>query len=212
MDAVFYIRAVYNAWETKQQGRPIYDDKVYCKYRAGGNTLLEMDVPSTNVHENRFHRQWAKFQAGHGADAQRATGTPLDQWPILTPSAIEELKGLKFYSIDQIAAASDQQLQVLGMGFLDMGPFTLRTRAKAYLDNARDSALPQAQAAEMAALKAEMAEKDAKHAQEMADLRALILANAPNGGVQKRKRRTKAEMLADTTPVETAESEENEGL
>jgi len=136
----------------------------------------------------------------------------LEQWPLLTPSAIEELKGLKFYSIDQIAAASDQQLQVLEMGFLDMGPFTLRTRAKAYLDSARNSALPQAQAAEMEALRKEMAEKDAKHVQEMADLKALILANAPNGGVQKRKRRTKAEILADAAPVQQAPQEPPEDI
>ena len=204
MRAVFYVRPCYNEWETKKQGRPIYDDIIYCKYGPAGSTQLEMDIRSNNSHEKRFFRQWALFQAGHGADAQRAAGTPLKQWPVLTPSAVEELAALKFYTIDQIAAASDTQLAPLGMGFLDMGPFTLRAKAQAYLGAAKDSALPQAQAAEINSLKQEMAARDEKHAKEMEDLRALIMANAP-----KRYRRGKKEMLAARAPTMSTPTEQS---
>ena len=61
-------------------------------------------------------------------------GVSLEEWQKtvpedLTKAQIEELRILKFQTVEQIAAASDQQLQRIGMG----GP-GLRERAKAYLN------------------------------------------------------------------------------
>lgn len=191
MRAVFYVRACYNEFRSKQEGHPIYEDVIYCKYGPAGSTLLEMDVRSTSHHEQRFHRQWAAFKAGKDAEQQKQVGTPVSEWPFLTPASVETLKALKFYTVENIASASDGQLQVMGMGVQDTGPISLRERARAYLQSAKDSALPQRQAEEIAQLRKEQEEKDAKHAAEMAELRALILQATQK---PRRGRRPKAEV------------------
>lgn len=197
MRAVFYVRACYNEFRSKTEGHPIYEDIIYCKYGPAGSTLLEMDVRSTSYHEQRFHRQWASFKAGQDAEQQKQVGTPVSQWPFLTPASVETLKALKFYTVENIASASDGQLQVMGMGVQDTGPIALRDRARAYLKAAQDSALPQRQAEELAQLRKEKEESDAKHAAELAELRALIMAAQQK---PKRGRRPKAVEPA-TQPV-----------
>lgn len=200
MRAVFYMRACKNEWLSEKEGRPVYEDRIYCRYGPAGSTLLEMDVRSTSEHERRFPRQWAAFQAGQDAEAQKHVGTPLKEWPLLTPSVVEELRDRKFYTVENIAGASDDQLAPLGMGFMDMGPFTLREKAKAYLQAARDSALPQKQAGEIAALKDEMARRDEEHKRELEELRALILASqAPK---KKRGEAAQAEPAAEEKTTE----------
>lgn len=206
MQAMFYWRPCFNEFKSKEAGRDIFDNIIYCKYGPAGSTILEMNVPSTNIHEARFHRQWAHFKATSDGDA-REIGTPLASWPLMNPAAVEELKALKFRTVEHIAAASDQQLQNLGMGFMNMGPMALRTRAQAFLQSASDTALPQKQAEELDALKKAMTEKDAKHEAEMAELRAMIVGQGKPADKPKRIRRTKAEIeAANAKPAPTRES------
>ena len=179
----FYKRAVRNNFKSKLEGRPIFEDKVYCEYYPAGDTTLKMDVPAHEAHKARFAKQWAYYERTQGGDS-REVGTPLSQWAILSPADVENLKGLKFNTVENIAAASDSTLQTLGMGIAGMAPHILRTRAQAYLGAAKDSALPQQQAEQIEKLKHEADERDEKHAKEMAELRALIQAQ---GGKKKGK-------------------------
>jgi len=78
------------------------------------------------------------------------------------------LKHFKFYTVEQVAQASDAQLNTLGMA-AGMSPLALRDKAKAYLSGAKDTALVQQQADELrkrddelAALKAQLAELASK--------------------------------------------------
>jgi hypothetical protein len=59
-----------------------------------------------------------------------------------------ELKHFKFYTVEQVAAASDQQLMAIGMT-AGMSPLALRDKAKAFLENAKDSSFAQKQAEEL---------------------------------------------------------------
>jgi hypothetical protein len=56
---------------------------------------------------------------------------------------VEELKYLKFMTVEQVAGASDAQISALGAGYV-----TLREKAKAFLDLAKDSALAERLAAD----------------------------------------------------------------
>lgn len=188
MIARFYIRAVKNNFKSKQENRPIFEDKIYCEYYPAGNTLLKMNVPSTSYHERRFMKQWMFFKSNQQGD-QREIGTPLSQWTILSPSDVENLKGLKFNTIDQVAGCSDLQLQSLGMGIAGMAPHVLRARAQAFLGAAQDTKLPQKQAEEIEILKKEMKERDEKHAKEMAEIKAMISAQKPEVKHQGKKTR-----------------------
>lgn len=175
----FYKRAVKNNFLSAKEGRPVFEDKIYCEYYPAGNTLLIMDVPAQEAHKQRFARQWAYYQTTQGGDS-REIGTPLSQWPLLSPADAENLRGMKFNTVENIAAASDQQIQTLGMGIAGMAPHVLRSRAQAFLAAAKDTAFPQQQAEEIEKLKKEMAERDAKHTAEMAEIKRLLEAR-PRG-------------------------------
>ena len=164
MIARFYKRAVRNNFESEKQGRNIFEDRIYCEYYPAGSTLLKMDVPAYDIHKQRFSKQWAYYQATQNEDTL-GSGTPLSQWAILSPADVENLRGFKFQTIENLAAMSDLQMQSLGMGIAGMAPHVLRARAQAYLGTATDTALPQKQAQDIEILK-----------KQVEDLTALLTA------------------------------------
>ena len=194
MVAKFYVRAIPNNWKSGEEGRPIFEDRVYCEYFAQGNRLSVMDVPATDFHKQRFPRQWQHFKNGLPGEV-RETGTPLAQWPLLTVSTIQELNALKFYTIDGIASASDEQLSILGMGFAGMGPHVLRTKAKAFLQAAKDSAFPQRQAQELEAVKAQIAAKDKQLEELTAMVKGLMEKPKQKGWPKGKPRKAKDQPL-----------------
>lgn len=193
----FYMRPLQNAFETEQQGRPIFADTLFVEIRIPGDNLTIIDRPANASDQARFPRHWAHFQNTQGKDDGNV-GTPLTQWPFLRPAQVEELRALKFYTVDQIAFASDQQLGNIGM-IAGVNPLSLRDRAKLYLETAKDSGLAMRQADELklreqeiADLKIKQEEADARHRQEMDELRTLI-TQATQRRRPGRPPRTKAE-------------------
>jgi ribosomal protein L29 len=92
-------------------------------------------------------------------------GTSLDQWAKDEPETlnrgwIEELQILKFQTVEQVASASDAQLQRIGMGGTG-----LRERAKAYLTKKNRSET----AEELDNTKKQLAELQAQMAALLAD-------------------------------------------
>ena len=173
MVARFYKKAVRNNFLSKKEGRPIFEDKIYIEYYPAGQRLLVMDVPAMDHHKQRFAHQWAYYQTTQTGDKSSA-GTPLSQWAILSPADVENLKGMKFETVDNIAGASDAVLQTLGMGLAGMAPHVLRARAQAYLTAAKDTAIPQQQAEDIEVLKKQLAEQ----AKQVADLTSMLQAKA----------------------------------
>ena len=200
----FIRRPVQQPYKTEKEGRPIFEDVDFIRIFTPGNNLNIIDTPVREEHKRRFPQQWAMFQNAHSADT-REVGTPLSAWPYLTGSQAEEFKALKFFTVEQVANASDLQIQSLGM-VGGASPNVIRDRAKAYLMAAAGTAVPQAQAAELAAAKEQLAEMQKQIA-------ALMAAQAGGAPVEKpkRKRRTKEEMAADAAPV-TPPVEADEGL
>lgn len=143
----FAMKPIPNTFRTQQEGRPIFEDQLWIEIRVPGNNLLTIERPANDSDQIRFPRQWAYFQQTHGKDGQNV-GTPLSQWPLLRPSQVEELRALKFYTVEQVAFASDEQLRGMGMG-PGMAPSAFRERAKLYLETARDSAVAAKQAEEI---------------------------------------------------------------
>lgn len=180
----FSTRAMQNTYLSAAQGRPIFEDQLWVEIRVPGNQLLTIETPALEEHKRRFPRQWAYFQQTHSTDGQNI-GTPLSQWPILRPSQIEELRALKFYTVENVAFASDEQIGRIGM-LAGMAPMSFRERAKLYLEGAKQHSLAatqqeeiKARDAEIAALKTSQAEAEARHAQEMEEIRSLIKAAQP---------------------------------
>lgn len=141
----FYSKAVHQPYESQKQGRPIYLDVDFIQIFTPGNQLNIIDTPARPEHKTRFPQQWAMYEQGKGTGMEM--GTPLNQWPQLSSAQAEELRGVKFYTVEQIANASDGQLQSIGMaGGMDV--HVLRARARAFLDAAAGNAPTEKLAAE----------------------------------------------------------------
>ena len=176
----FYKKSVKQDIASDEAGRPIFKEFDFVRIMIPGDNLTEIDTYAQESHKQRFPRQWAHYQ-NQVASHEDIVGTPLDQWPQITRSQAEELRGLKFHTVESIADCSDQQLQRIGM-VAGMSPHNFRLKAKAFLNLATDSAEVAHREAEMQALRQEndkiKAETDAKLAAMQEQMSALLAAVA----------------------------------
>ena len=142
----FYQRAVQNNFKSNLEGRPIMEMRDFILIEVPGNQTLSIDTFAQDEDKKRFPIEWARYQ-NEKVDGE-IEGTLLNDWPVLNAAVAAELKHFKFYTVEQIAGASDAQLNTIGMA-AGMSPFALRDKAKAFLSSAKDTALVQQQADEL---------------------------------------------------------------
>lgn len=172
----FYKREVKQEDESIAAGRPIFKEFDFVRIMVPGDALTEIDTYANESHKSRFPRQWAHYQNQVG-DHQDVIGTPLSQWTQITRSQAEELRGLKFPTVESIATCSDQQLQRIGMA-AGMNPHAFRDKAKAFLNLAEKVGDSNQREAELEKLRLEnaalKAESDAKLAKQQEQIDALM--------------------------------------
>lgn len=156
----FYSKELQNEFLTAKEGRPISYMADFVRIEIPGNQLSIIDTFVNNSHKAQFPTQWAlylneKADGNHNPD--NVQGTLLRDWPLLNAAQATELKHFKFYTVEQIANASDQQLMAIGMT-AGMSPLALRDKAKAFLENAKDSSFAQKQAEELKLREQEIAD------------------------------------------------------
>lgn len=161
--------AVELGFQSAQLGRKIYEKRVYVRIICPGavSTKNEIHREATDEDKQRFPRQWAAFNAGN-ATAQ--SGTPVEVWPLVDVAQVANLKAMGVFSVEQIAALSDTQIQPLAPH-----GFAMRDQARAWLKSAADGAVVTKQAKEMDDMR-----------REISDLRAQMRGDAPPP-VQKNK-------------------------
>ena len=194
----FYKRPVQQEQESIDAGRPIFKEFDFVHICVAGDTLTEIDTYAYASHKTRFPIQWANYMNRQGANDVEVVGTPVSEWPIVSKSQAEELRALKFHTVEAIAGASDQQLQRMGMA-AGMSPFAFRDKAKAFLNLATNAAETDKRESEISFLKEELAKKDQETAKIkaetdaklalMQDQRAAILAAV---GEKKTRKKTVA--------------------
>ena len=176
----FYKRSVKQEDESIAAGRPIFKEFDFVRICVPGDNLTEIDTYAQESHKARFPRQWAHYQ-NQVAGQEQIIGTPIEQWPLVSRSQADELKGIKFRTVEDVANCSDQQLQRIGM-IAGMSPHSFREKAKAFLNLATESAEVSAREQEIAQLKAEndriKAETDAKLSKMQEQMEALLAAVA----------------------------------
>lgn len=150
----FYVKPIQNIFASSKAGKPMYEDITYITINVPGLKDMQVDRPAYENDKRRFPLQWQHFENRTKGDA-REIGTPLSEWQQITRSQAEEFRALKFFTIESIANASDLNINSLGM-IGGMAPHVLREKAKAFLQSAKDSALPQHQAEELAKRDAEI--------------------------------------------------------
>ena len=146
LNVKFYQKAIQNNFKSNLEGRPIMEMRDFILIEVPGNQTLSIDTFAQDEDKKRFPIEWARYQ-NEKTDGD-IEGTLLNDWPVLNAATAAELKHFKFYTVEQIANASDAQLNTIGMA-AGMSPFALRDKAKAFLSSAKDTALVQQQADEL---------------------------------------------------------------
>ena len=176
----FYKRSVKQEDESIAAGRPIFKEFDFVRICVPGDNLTEIDTYANESHKQRFPRQWAHYQ-NQVAGQEQIIGTPLEQWPLVSRSQADELRGIKFRTVEDVANCSDQQLQRIGM-IAGMSPHSFREKAKAFLNLASESAEVSQREAELQALRQEndkiKAETEAKLSKMQEQMEALLAAVA----------------------------------
>ena len=188
----FESRPVKNDFLSEKEGRPIFEDRDFIIISVPGDNTLTSIAEVRDDHKARFPLHWAHYQNTHGDDP-KLIGTPIKEWPLVTPAMAEELRALKFHTVESLATASDAQLQSFGMR-VGMSGTALRSRAQNFLKVAADESVMHKQDEELAKLREEnasiRAETDAKLAamqEQMAQILAAVGAKSESKQGRPRK-------------------------
>src|SRR5574343_68146 len=90
----FYQKAVPNEFRSTAEGRPVSDMRDFVIIEIPGNQTLRVDT---------YEKEDAEV-----------SDTLLKDWPLLNSAQAEELKHYKFYTVEQVAEASDMQINSIG--------------------------------------------------------------------------------------------------
>ncbi len=123
-----------------------------------GDKTNIIERPVRESDKKEFPQHWLHFQMMNGGPV---IGTALSDWHKAAPddfnsNQLDEMLALKFQTVEQLAGASDSQLQRIGMGGL-----ALRERARQWLtfkNRSAGNAEHEATRRELDELKAQMAE------------------------------------------------------
>ena len=127
----FYRHAELNSFQTREQGRKIFEEYVYIRILIPANRLNIIERRATDEDKLRFQRQYKQF-LDKGETLQ--IGTPLDNLPNLSQAQVLELRHLKVETIEQLAGIPDTTAQLLGVGGQE-----LKQRALKFLDRTANS-------------------------------------------------------------------------
>ena len=116
---------------TKKDSDP--PDMTYCRIIVPGNKDHIHDQPARDHDKQRFPRHWLAFQMRNNEQGAAGFGTSLEQWCIDEPGVINEnqrieLFQLRFQTVEQVAMATDSQIQRMPLGAAGM-----REAARRYL-------------------------------------------------------------------------------
>ena len=150
LNVVMFSEAVEMPYKSKEAGHPVYEDRDFIEIRVPGDGLNIVRREISDADRERFPLHWKRYQ-----ELRQPTtnpGCPVEEWPAISRSVAKNLRAVGFDVVEQIAAASDQNIHRLGM-MCGMQPEAFRDKAKAFLAAAQDTALVQKQAQEMAELR-----------------------------------------------------------
>ena len=196
---LFYKYLQEDIVKTLEEGRPMFREVDYIKIVTPGDSLTEIDRAVTESDKNRFPLQWAKY-LNRVNDEGHYEGTPISEWSLVSRSQAEQLRALKFYTVESIAQAGDQHIQNIGM-IAGMSPYTFRDKAKSYLEQAKTSADFSHREEELDQLRAEnariKAETDAKMAEMRAEFDSKMSSLLAAVGEKKPRAKKKAETVEE---------------
>lgn len=168
---IFFMEPVENPAASAKAGRPIFDEIETVRIFVAGDPHNQITSPVTDHYKERFAEAYAKWKADR-EHADQITGTPLRQWPLMTPAKIKEFEALAIFNVEGLAAVAD------GLLAKHHGLREWRERASAWLKNAEDNSF----AVEMSEENRRLKEEIAGLRSEMAELAALVRSQADADG------------------------------
>lgn len=163
----FIVQPVENLIKSREQGRPIFEDKEFCRIRWVGDNKKELVEPAHQqvefdrdqrryiTYAEKFSEHYKMFKAQQ--DQAALNGTPIAELPFLTESKRAELRALNIHTAENLASLDGANLQRLGMGGRE-----LKNQAQAWIDKANGSADFIRLAADNEALKTQLADMQAQ--------------------------------------------------
>ena len=136
----FEIKMIKNNYKSEKEGRPIFDEVEWITIRVAGDRNNVVSSKVRDEHRQRFPHHYAVFKSG---EQVANSGTPLEEWPVITRSMAANLKALNITTVEELAGLSDQGIINIGHGGRD-----LVNQAKAFIEMAKEGADPQHYAAE----------------------------------------------------------------
>ncbi|WP_395443572.1 hypothetical protein [Caulobacter sp. UC70_42] len=100
----FYSKPVKNNFRSESEGRPVFEDKEFVEILVPGDRKTVVDTLVKDEHKRRWPREYAAFKAGQEVPVE---GTPLEEWPQITRSQVEELKFAHIRTVEQLASLPD---------------------------------------------------------------------------------------------------------
>ncbi len=141
----FYHKETKDPKASVEEGRPIFRDVVWISIIVPGNKTTTVERVARKADKERFSNHFEAFEK-HGTE-EFVSGTPLDAWPALSRSQVEEMKFFNVRTVEQLAHMPDNEAQKF------MGIAALRTKARLFLEAAQGGA-------PLEKLQSEMEEKD----------------------------------------------------
>lgn len=174
----FYTEQVLMGLKSEQAGYPVFEPVPFVSILVPGDIGNEVCRKATEADKERFLPLWQQYEANQDQTVQ---GTSLDAWPFLNETHKHQLRYLGFTSVEQIAGASDQQLQKVGMG-----GFEMRTKAQAFLEAQKDSEAAQ-----------KYAQLAADTQRQLDEMRAQLAAQNEPQETPRRGKQSKVENVSD---------------
>mgnify|MGYP003385501055 FL=1 len=151
----FFEKADKNNFQSERQGRPVFDNVVCVEVLTPGskesspvfeierryNEFSGIPDPQYTQYHAKYRKQFEAWRGG--GDSADFRGTPLSAWPALDAAMIATLNEGRVYTVEGLAAISDDKLRVLGMEGR-----TLRDRAIQFLAAASGNAVGEGLAAD----------------------------------------------------------------
>jgi len=182
----FYWAEPIDKWESEKQGKAVkMARQVFVRIMRPGDQLSILEVPARDDHKKRWPAKWLFFQMQEGMVAEaEIPGWKIEEWDELNADQVRELAHKRFQTVEQIAGASDAQVQGIGMGGL-----ALREKAKIALRGKMGVEVKEELEKRDEKLEALQAQNEAlqKQMAEMAETMAKLAAPKPRGRPKKDK-------------------------
>lgn len=118
----FEVRAIENSQKTTEKGYKCYDDIDFAIMLVPGDRFFEFEQIVTpevltrwgNYQETRYRVD--AYKAWKAGQAAPLNGTPLKEWPVISPSELRQLEMMHVFTVEDLADLSEEGIRRYGIG------------------------------------------------------------------------------------------------